>query len=541
MPKKPNPWWQVAVFYQIYPRSFKDSTGNGVGDLPGIIQKLDYLKGLGIDALWLNPVFPSPMADFGYDITDYVDIDPLFGDLNAFGRLVSEAHDRQMRVLLDYVPNHTSDQHPWFVESQQSLDNPKRDWYIWLPPSDEGGYPNNWLSNFGGSAWTLHETTNQYYLHSFLPEQPDLNLRNPDLRASMLDVLRFWLDIGVDGFRVDAAMHLLKDPQFRDNPELTASAVGKDRGEVAAQDQHYNANHPDTHAFLREVRTLIDSYPGDRLMLGEVYLLDPTSAAKYYGENDEFHMVPNFNLVNLPWAPRPLRKTIEAYGQALPPGSHPAHMFGSHDESRLASRFGRDAARSAAVMLMTMQGSPIIYYGDELGITDVEVEREKQKDPWGVRSGLPHLSRDPARAPMLWSADQGAGFSPAGSNHQPWLPIHTDYATRNVEAQLAQPRSILNLYRKLIVLRRDHPVLALGSYRSIESDQDGLYAYLREVENSSIFVAVNFKDSEIVYRQSVPVAGGLLLSSELDRSGSVDLSELKLRGNEAVIVALNPD
>jgi alpha-glucosidase len=539
MPAKTHPWWQTAVFYQIYPRSFKDSTGNGVGDLRGIIEKLDYLQELGIDAIWLNPIYPSPLADFGYDITDYVEIDPHFGDLDTFDRLLAEAHARNMRVVLDYVPNHTSDQHPWFVESKSSIDSSKRDWYIWRLPEDDGGPPNNWLSNFGGGAWTLDETTGQYYLHSFLPEQPDLNLRNPELRAVMLDVIRFWLDREVDGFRIDAAMHLFKDPQFRDNPEQKRPTIGKDRGDVGEQVQFFNANQPDTHAFLRDLRRLIESYPGDRLMLGEVYLLDPAAAAHYYGDNDEFHLVPNFSLVNLPWEVPHLRASIDAYEQALPANAHPAHMFGSHDERRLASRFGSEAARCAAVMLLTLRGSPILYFGDELGMTDVLIGEHEQQDPWGIRTGLPHLSRDPARAPMLWSTEESAGFSPTESERPPWLPVHTDFQELNVETLLAQPRSILNLYRRLIELRRQSSSLTLGTYRSLDTDRDALYAYLREDDVSSTLIVLNFDSSAAIYSHSVPRTGHILLSSELDRSGPADCSELKLRGNEAVVVHLD--
>ncbi len=538
-----RPWWSTGVFYQIYPRSFKDSTGNGIGDLDGILHKLDYLATLGVDAIWLNPMYPSPMADFGYDVSDYTGVDPVFGDIDSLRRLLAESHARDLKLILDYVPNHTSDKHPWFVESRASLDSPKRDWYIWSDPGPDGGPPNNWLSNFTGPAWTMDERTGQYYLHSFLKEQPDLNWRNPEVRKAMLGVLRFWLDMGVDGFRVDAILHLFKDPELRDNPPRTTPVFGKDRGDVATQEQLYNADQPELHEAMREMRGLFDSYPGDRMMVGEVYTLDPQVGGQYYGENDEFHLVHNLSMVNLPWDAAKIRRYVDRFEAALPPGAQAANLIGSHDESRVATRFGEPQARTAAVMLMTLRGTPFIYYGDELGMTDTPIPEDGTQDPWGSRSGLSHLSRDPARTPMPWTDEPGVGFSTPGSEEdppEPWLPIHPEYARFNVQTQLREPGSMLNLYRRLIELRRSQPALTLGAYTPLAATPPGVHAYLREQDGNRILVALNFSAEPTALSLKEPGRGEVLLSSALDREEELDPGDIRLRGHEGLVVALIP-
>ncbi|GMR10549.1 MAG: alpha-amylase family glycosyl hydrolase [Anaerolineae bacterium] len=537
----PSPWWEQAIIYHIYPRSYRDTTGNGVGDLPGIIEKLDYLQVLGIDALWLSPIFRSPMRDFGYDVSDYTDVHPDFGTLETVDALIEQAHQKGLRLLLDFVPNHTSDQHDWFRESRSSQTNSKRDWYIWRDAGSDGGPPNNWLSYFGGPAWTWHEDTQQYYMHSFLKEQPDLNWRNPQVVEAMHSVLKFWLDRGVDGFRVDAVLPIIKDDQFRDDPLRTEASFGKDTGPAENQLRIYSANRPELHGLLRHMRDLMDGYPGDRLLLGEVYSLDPSTAAQYYGHNDEFQLVLNVSLVNLPWEAAKLRHYVEAFEGALPSGARATLVLGSHDEPRLASRWGEAQARVAAIMLLTLRGTPIIYYGDEIGMLDSENAGLNPLDPWPVLAGLPQLSRDSSRTPMQWDASPGSGFSAAdegGTPPNPWLPIHPRAGELNVASQQADPRSIYSLYSALIELRKSSPALVHGSYQALDIQPEGNYVYLREWEGERFTVALNFKSQAC--RISIPgeSTGRVVLSSHLDRNGEAYMGDLSLRGNEGVVILL---
>ena len=373
-------WWQRGVIYQVYPRSFQDNNGDGIGDLRGIIQRLDYVSSLGIDAIWISPIYPSPMADFGYDVSDYCAIDPIFGDLWDFDRLVASAHDRGLRVILDFVPNHTSSEHPWFRESRGSRDNPKRDWYIWRDGQTGEAPPNNWLSRFGGSAWEWDDATKQYYYHSFLKEQPDLNWRNPQVPQAMFNVPRFWLDRGVDGFRVDVLWLLIKDDQFRDNPV--------NPGFVPGESSHqrllplYTANRPEVHALVAQMRSVVDAYP-DRVLIGEIYLPIEQLVA-YYGHNLRGANLPfNFQLLQTAWNAESIARLIDAYEAALPPGAWPNWVLGNHDTRRLASRIGEAQARVAAMLLLTLRGTPTIYYGEEIGLKDVEISPDQVQDPGG--------------------------------------------------------------------------------------------------------------------------------------------------------------
>ena len=544
MSSKPaNPWWKQAVFYQIYPLSFQDTTGNGKGDLQGIIDRLDYLRDLGVDALWISPCFPSPNADWGYDVSDYTDIHPELGSLNSLDRLLQSAHQRGLRVLLDFVPNHTSDQHPWFQESRQDRDNPKRDWYVWRDPGANGGMPNNWLTYFSGPAWEWDEATRQYYLHSFLKQQPDLNWRNPEVRQAMQAVLKFWLDRGVDGFRVDAVLPIIKDALFRDNPTLLEPPVGKDMGPAGRQDRRHSANQPEVHTLLREWRQLLDGYPGDRMMAGEVYTMDSALAAGYYGQNDELHLVLNFSLLNLPWDAQLIRAYVESFEAALPTGAHATVLLGSHDEPRLATRLGEPQARVAAMMLLTLRGAPVLYYGDEIGMPDTPVPTHLRRDPWPEISGLAKHSRDPARTPMQWDSTPGAGFAPPRSKAgEPgtWLPIHPDYRERNVQVQLQQPRSILNLYRRLLRLRRASSALQAGSYRPVAEAPEDSYVYYRAHGDQTVLVALNFAGKDRVLALNDPRPGRILLSTWLDREEQVTLSQCSLRAHEGIVVQLEP-
>ena len=353
------------MIYQIYPRSFQDSDGDGVGDLAGVERRLDYLASLGIDAIWLSPIFPSPMADFGYDVADYCGVDPLFGTLADFDRLLAAAHERGLKLLLDFVPNHSSDQHPWFVESRSSRGNPKRDWYVWRDPAPDGGPPNNWISDFGGSAWEWDKTTGQYYLHAFLKEQPDLNWRNPEVRAAMLDVMRFWFDRGVDGFRIDVLWHMVKHADFPDNPVNQAWAEGEP--DYTRVHQLHSTDQPEVHEVAAEMRSLADSY-GERLLVGEIYL-PIERLVRYYGADDPgVHLPFNFQLIDLPWDAATIGMAIRQYELILPENGWPNWVLGNHDRPRIAAKIGEAQARVAATLLLTLRGTPTIYYGDEIGI-----------------------------------------------------------------------------------------------------------------------------------------------------------------------------
>ncbi|HEV2128020.1 MAG TPA: alpha-amylase family glycosyl hydrolase, partial [Thermomicrobiales bacterium] len=361
----PARWWQAGVIYQVYPRSFQDTDGDGVGDLPGIIERLDYLAGLGIDAIWVSPFYPSPMKDFGYDISDYRGVDPLFGTMEDAKRLIREAHDRDLKVIIDYVPNHTSDQHSWFIESRSSRDNPKRDWYIWHDPAEDGGVPNNWLSEFGGNAWEWDEQTEQYYLHSFLKAQPDLNWRNTDVRREMMDVLRFWLGLGVDGFRIDVLWKVIKDDQFRDNPPNPN--YDPDLPQSEKHLRVYSENRPEVHDVAALMRDTMEEY-GHRVLVGEIYL-DLDELVSYYGENREgVHLPFNFSLILHPWDAAKVKDLILRYEDQLKKGMWPNWVLGNHDQSRLVSRIGAEQAPIAAMLLLTLRGTPTIYYGEEIGM-----------------------------------------------------------------------------------------------------------------------------------------------------------------------------
>jgi alpha-glucosidase len=483
-------WWQAATIYQIYPRSFQDSDGDGIGDLPGITARLDHLVALGIDAIWISPFYPSPMADFGYDVADYCNIDPRFGTLADFDALLARAHALSLRVLLDFVPNHSSDRHPWFAASRSSRDDLKRNWYIWRDPAADGGPPNNWISDFGGPAWTLDPATGQYYAHAFLPEQPDLNWRNPDLRAAMFDAMRFWLDRGVDGFRIDVLWHMVKAADFHDNPPNPEYRDGM--GEMHRVLQLHSTDQPEVHEIAAEMRALADNYAGDRLLIGEIYLpVDRLMA--YYGTPaaPEVHLPFNFQLIDAPWDAATLARIIADYEAALPPGGWPNWVLGNHDRPRIATRVGEAQARVAAMLLLTLRGTPTLYYGDEIGLTDVAISPAQVQDPRELREPGIGLGRDPVRTPMPWDGGAGAGFTTG----TPWLPLGPDHATRNVAAQAADPASMLALVHDLLALRRRHPALATGGIGGVVAEDDVL-RYEREGGDERFLVALNLSHEE---------------------------------------------
>lgn len=491
--KSNSTWWKHAVFYQIYPLSFADSNGDSYGDLQGIIDRLDYLSDtLGIDALWLSPFYKSPMKDWGYDISDHRDVDPLFGDLDTAKDLIDKAHAKDIKVVVDYVINHTSDEHPWFVESRSSRDNPKRDWYVWRDGRGDEP-PNNWVSVFSGPAWSYDEATGQWYRHTYLSEQPDLNWRNPEVVEAMFDVARFWLDMGVDGFRVDAAHQMMKDPEERDNPPAPPDYPRpyKDMGEYDTLIHLYDFGHPDVHEIHRRLRALTDSYDRDVLTVGEIHIFDLPEWAKYYGEEfDQLSMPFNYQLMTAEWNVPTLRATIEAVLWNVPVGGWTNWTLGNHDEIRLATRLPDGHERLAALLLLTLRGTPFLYYGDELGMTQVSVGAEDARDPWG--ENVEYLSRDGARTPMQWTSGPNAGFTTEGVD--PWLPIGSDYQSLNVETELAHPASTLNLYRKLLKLRRQHSALRIGSFLTHPNSTDEVFAYRRESDTEVMTVVLNFAE-----------------------------------------------
>jgi len=530
---KQHLWWQDGIIYQIYPRSFQDSNDDGIGDLKGILRRLDYLKELGIKAIWISPIYPSPMADFGYDISDYRGIWPRFGTMADFDELLKEIHAAGMKLILDLVPNHTSDEHPWFVESRSSRDNPKRDWYIWKDARPDGSPPNNWLACFGGSAWEWDEKTKQYYYHAFLTKQPDLNWRNPEVEKAMMDVIRFWLDKGVDGFRVDAMWHMIKDEQFRDNPknpdyELTMATYN----ELLPV---YSTDQPEMHAIAHRMRKVLDEYP-ERLMIAEIYLPIHRLVA-YYGsdQNREAHLPFNFMLISLPWDPKQIAAAIDEYEAALPSDGWPNWVMGNHDQPRITSRIGQQQARISAVLLLTLPGTPTMYYGDEIGMRDVPIPHNEVQDPQGLNMPDKNLSRDPERTPMQWDNSDHAGFT----RGKPWLRLDRTWQRENVQLQKQDKYSILCLYQRLIRLRQQEPSLMTGTYKPVFSDHQ-MIVYIRQAEGSVGFlVALNLTHRPCYFRPTnLKFKGRIVIDTfpELEQMQVEDT--IDLGGDEGMVVRL---
>lgn len=523
-------WWHKGVVYQIYPRSYKDSNGDGVGDLNGIIEKLDYLKDLGVDAVWVSPIFPSPMADFGYDVSDYTGIHPLFGDMEDFNKMLRAVHQRGMKLILDLVPNHSSDQHPWFLESRSSRDNPKRDWYMWEDPGPDGDPPNNWLSVFGGPAWEYDEKTQQYYYHAFLKEQPDLNWRNPEVQKALLDEMRFWLEKGVDGFRVDVMWHMIKDDKLRDdppNPDYQEKMNSYSQNIPA-----YSTDQDEVHDIVRKMRKVIDEYD-ERLLIGEIYL--PISKlVRYYGENNQgAHLPFNFQLLQLPWNAEKISATINEYEGALPPEGWPNWVLGNHDNSRIATRVGKDQARIAAMMLLTLRGTPTIYYGDELGMEDVDIPEDKIQDPQALNEPGVGKSRDPERTPMQWDDSENAGFTTG----KPWLPLMENYEEVNVKKQWDQEDSMLQLHRNLLKIRRQEPALHVGDHLPVYSNK-GILSYIRKYNNDQFLVVLNLTNTQVGFEPDLEWKGIVKIDTHRDLEGKEINTKIKLANNQGLLIKL---
>jgi alpha-glucosidase len=492
-PVSSEPWWKHAVIYEVYPRSFQDSNGDGVGDMNGITSRLDYLKDLGIDAIWITPMYPSPQIDFGYDIADYKAFDPQYGTMADFDRLVSEAKKRNIRVIMDYVANHTSDQNAWFQESRSSRTNPKRDWYIWRDGKGPGKPPNNWQSWFGHSAWTFDEKTGQWYYHYFYVQQPDLNWRNPEVRKAMYDVMRFWLDRGAAGFRIDAVSRLFEDPNLHDDPILPGKNAFGD-----PNIQHkYTDDLPEVHDVLREMRSLADGYPGNPVLISEADEPTIQDLVKMYGpNNDEIHLPMDFKVADgNKLSASEFRRLLDEI-EFNPLDGQPYFFFNNHDQARTWDRYGdgvhnEQIAKLMAALLLTTRATPQMYYGEEIGMrTTVPTRIEEVKDPVG-RTGWPKdKGRDGERTPMQWDKSPNAGFSTAPKT---WLPVPPSAAQFNVATEQYDPNSIFNFYKHVIAFRHEISALRDGSYVAVNRDDPNVLAYLRKAKNGTdpVLVALN--------------------------------------------------
>jgi len=526
----PLAWWQRDVIYQIYPRSFADANSDGVGDLRGIREHLDYLNdgtdaSLGVGAIWMSPFYPSPMADFGYDVADYTDVDPVFGTLDDFDDLLEAAHERDIKVIVDWVPNHTSDQHPWFIESASSRDNPRRNWYVWRDPAPDGGPPNNWRSSFPavGAAWTFHEQTGQYYLHSFAPQQPDLDWDNPEVEAAMHDVLRFWLNRGVNGFRIDVVYKLAKDPELRDNEP----------------DRAHDQDWPTIHDRLRRIRRVIDEYDG-RMIAGEVYLLDLQQVVEYINSGDELHLAHNFVFLRLPWDAMAFRMSVREFLELADSAAWPAWFLENHDHSRVPTRYagpepgsGALRGRTAAMLVCALRGTPFLYYGQELGLPDAEIPPGRIVDLDG---------RDPERAPMPWRRPSRVGPGAGFTTSEPWLPLVADAERLCVEAQQEDPRSTLAFVRELIHLRSREPALRSGIQRLVNAGP-GLFCFERRLDQPGqrFLVALNFTSRDVPLQLEEDLASDAELTLSTDpglERGTTDPKTLTLHPDEGLILRL---
>jgi alpha-glucosidase len=524
-----RPWWQRGAIYQLLVPSFLDTDADGLGDLEGITARLDYLEWLGVNAVWLSPCYPSPLKELGYDVSDYCKIEPRFGSLRAFDRLLDEAHERDLHVILDWVGNHTSAQHPWFRDSRSSRSSPRRNWYLWRDAKPDGSPPNNWISVFGGSVWQWDASTSQYYMHTFLDSQPDLNWREPQVRAAMLDALKFWLDRGVDGFRIDAAPLFFKDPKWRDNPPNPDYRAGELPD--STQLPIHTRNQRGIHELFAEMRALVDAYPGHRILIGEFYV-PFGELATYYGvpARPELHLPLNLSLTWSKWDADTIGRAIADYQASVAGRGWPTTTLDTHDQPRIAARAGIEQARAATMLLLTQRGTPTLYYGDEIGMRGVDIPGEQAVDPQGRRTGR---NRDPTRTPMQWSREIHAGFSTV----EPWLPVGADCETANVWTQSRDAGSLLTLTRRLLELRAREPVLQHGAHEPRDAGPS-VVAYRRSAERR-LLVIVNFAHSATSYSLRDDGAGRVLLSTMLDREGQRVADQVRLRADEGLLIELD--
>ena len=524
-------WWRDGVIYQIYPRSFADSNGDGIGDLQGIISRLSYLAELGVDALWLSPINPSPDRDFGYDVADYYGIDPKFGTMADFENLLEEAHKRRIHIILDLVLNHTSDQNEWFVQSRSSRNNPYRGWYLWRDGRAKGVPPNNWESIFGGKAWTYDHQTGQWYYHMFAREQPDLNWRNPDVRSEMMQIFKFWLEKGVDGFRLDVFNEYFKDARFRDNPPKFGIR-GFDR-----QKHIYDVDQPEMMGVVEEIRAIMDQYP-ERYVVGETYMAGIEKAVEFTGPR-RLNAAFDFTLLHTPWNAARFFEVIQRWDSLNADDHWPNLVMNNHDNVRSATRYGRgeddERLKVAAALLLTLRGTPFLYQGEEIGMRDISPKRAELRDPVGIRYYPFNKGRDGCRSPMQWDSSEFAGFSTV----KPWLKVHPNHGSRNVENQLQDLNSLLNFYRRLLQIRRESTALRRGMFQPITFEPKRLLAYLRQDSSETILVALNFG------RRKVKLALGdtlvhrrwdLLLSSKGRTQAEIQNRWLLLDGEEVCIL-----
>lgn len=527
-------WWKYGVIYHIYPLSYYDTNGDGKGDIQGVIDKLDYLNELGVDAIWLSPLYVSPMIDFGYDVSNYHQIDPVFGTLDDFKKLLDQAHIRNIRIIMDMIMNHTSDKHPWFLESKASnYNNPKRNWYIWQNPKN-GVKPNNWKSVLGGSAWEYDKTTKQYYLHTFLKEQPDLNWNNSAMQSTFFKEIEFWLKLGVDGFRFDAINMIAKDNELKNNPVVL--------GFFNSNKKWATRNQPESYEKVKQLRILIEQYE-NVVSIGEIYTLppgDPKISASYLGSGvDSLHLTFDFSLIFRWWNARIYMRCIQKWYNQIPEGGWPSIVLSNHDLSRHINRFGSgfhklEKAKVAAVMLLTLKGTPFIYYGEEIGMYNSKITKSQIKDPVGKRFWPLYNGRDKARTPMQWNSQKNAGFT----SGVPWLPVNRSYINNNVEKQKSEENSLYNLYRKLINIRKEYVSLNAGQWTPLLPQKNGIMAYSRTIESEKVFVFLNFTSKSKKINLGINSKWKVLLSTHLHDEHINSTNEIKLFPYEATILKM---
>lgn len=530
MKEESHPWWQKSIIYQIYPRSFKDSDNDGTGDLPGIIEKLDYLKWLGVDCVWISPIYPSPMHDFGYDISDYKGIDPRFGTMADFDRLLSTAKEQDIKIIMDLVPNHTSFEHPWFLEARRSRDSEKRSWYIWKDPAKGGSVPNNWISEFAGPAWEFDEETEQYYYHTFLKEQPDLNWRNEEVQEAMWDVIRFWFDKGIDGFRIDVLWYLIKDEHFRDNPPNPDWREGmQDHDKLIPA---FSNDQPYVHELVEKMRKISEKEYNDKVLIGEIYL-PFHKLVTYYNEGKGVHLPFNFSLISTEWKAKEIYSTIAEYEGALSEGDWPNWVMSNHDKPRVKSRIGAGQVRNAAILLLTLRGTPTMYYGDEIGMQDVSIPKDRLQDPRALLEPDINVGRDPQRTPMQWNDEKFAGFS----NSEPWLPIGNGYKENNVKIQQQDENSLLWLYKKLINLRSNEPALYIGDYIPV-GIENNVISFIRKYKNDRFLIAVNLSNQKEEFIPEFSFKGKIIIAANDAQENKEFMNKLELDGNDGLVIRL---